>query len=278
MGILKMKTPPLRRIAWASFIIIVLILSALVPRWHISGLLLAKGLASEAVVEKVIDGDTVILFGGEKIRYLGINAPETMAWDGNQWITRPQIFGEKAKKYNQKLVEGKKVSLVYDQRKRDAYHRLLAYVSVGDVFLNGELLRQGLALMDVRFPNLRYQNRLAAFEQEAKDHHRGLWGKLGGVAIPAQDAINHLGEIGVVQGKITSVHLGKKKLYLNFGEKSEKVFTCLIWKENLNNFPVKNRDLTKQYLGKKVRAYGFIKEIHGPVMIICTPNQIDIVN
>ena len=129
---------------------------------------------SEARVAKVIDGDTIVLAGGEKVRYLGINAPEIMVREGNQWIPKAQICGEEAKAYNQKLVEGKKVALEYDQKKRDDYNRILAYVWSDGVLINGELLRKGLALVDIRSPNRKNQKMFFDFQREARDFHRGI--------------------------------------------------------------------------------------------------------
>jgi hypothetical protein len=56
--------------------------------------------SAEARIEAVIDDVTIILAGGEKVRYLGINAPEIMVREGVQWIPKAQIFGEEAKLYN----------------------------------------------------------------------------------------------------------------------------------------------------------------------------------
>ena len=230
---------------------------------------------NEAVVEQVIDGDTVILEQGEKVRYLGINAPELRVWNGNQWIFKPQIFGEEATAYNQKLVEGKRVCLEYDQQKKDKYGRLLAYVKSEGVFVNGELIRKGLALVDIRAPNLKYQKTLLNFQKEAREFGRGIWGEILDYQVSAQEAFKYIGKVGAVEGKITNVYLGSKMLFLNFGRNFEKDFTGIIYKESLNNFFPKNKDPVKYFLKRRVRIYGFIKDINGPAIIICAPTQID---
>lgn len=273
-----MKLSHFKKLSAAAIILAFLILTLPFPKKPISGWVFGKELPTEAIVKEVIDGDTIILLQGEKVRYLGINAPETMTWDGNQWIQKPQICGEKAKLFNQRLVEGKKVVLEYDQEKRDAYKRLLAYVRVGEVFVNGELLRQGLALMDVRAPNLKYQKLFVNLQKEARDFHRELWGKIGKYMVSDQEAFNHIGEIGSIRGIIASVRFGREKLYLNFGENVQEDFTCIIYQENLKNFSLRSSSPIKYFFKRRVTVYGVIKNINGPAMIICAPSQIDFLN
>jgi micrococcal nuclease len=231
---------------------------------------------SEARVAKVIDGDTIALNGGERIRYLGINAPEIMVRGKNQWIPKAQICGEEAKAYNQKLVEGKKVTLEYDQKKRDEYNRILAYVWGDGLLINGELLRKGLALVDVRSPNRKHQKMFFDFQKEARDFHRGIWGKIEGHTFSEQEAFKLIGEIGVVQGTITSVTTGMEKVYLHFGKKWKNDFTGIIYKDNLQSFSWESKDLARSFLGKKVKIYGFVKNSEGPAIIISAPSQVDI--
>ncbi|HPD60388.1 MAG TPA: thermonuclease family protein [Thermodesulfobacteriota bacterium] len=233
---------------------------------------------SEAAVAKVIDGDTIVLDGGEKVRYLGINAPEIRVRQGNQWITRAQICGKEAKDYNQKLVEGKRVRLEYDQTKRDDYSRILAYVWDDGVLVNGELLKKGLALVDVRYPNLKHQKMFFDFQKEARDFHRGIWEKIDDHTFSEQEAFKLIGEIGVVQGTIVSVNIGREKVYLHFGKNWENDFTGIIYKNNLENFPWRSKDLARSFLGRKVKIYGFVKNSEGPAIIISAPSQVDILN
>ena len=77
---------------------------------------------------RVIDGDTIELDGGEKVRYIGIDTPET------KHPRKPvQWMGKEATAANQVLVEGRKVQLEYDVERKDKYGRMLAYVWAGDV-------------------------------------------------------------------------------------------------------------------------------------------------
>jgi endonuclease YncB( thermonuclease family) len=94
----------------------------------------------------VIDGDTVILEGGEHLRYLGIDAPEI----GDS----PECYGQEALWANIDLVENKTLSLYFDRQQRDRYGRLLAYAYLPDGdFVNRWLIRQGYATTWIISPN-----------------------------------------------------------------------------------------------------------------------------
>ena len=121
-------------------------------------------------VTRVVDGDTIEIEGGEKIRYLGIDTPETV--DPRKPV---QCFGIEASKKNKELVEGKTVHLEKDITDRDKYSRLLRYVWVGDLFINLELVKQGFAISYTHPPDVKYQNEFLAAEKEAREAERGLW-------------------------------------------------------------------------------------------------------
>ncbi|PIP57418.1 nuclease, partial [Candidatus Woesebacteria bacterium CG22_combo_CG10-13_8_21_14_all_39_10] len=103
-------------------------------------------------VTRVVDGDTIEIEGGEKVRYLGIDTPETV--DPRKPV---QCFGIEASKKNKELVEGKTVRLEKDITDRDRYSRLLRYVWVDDIFVNLELVKQGFASSYAYPPDIKYQ-------------------------------------------------------------------------------------------------------------------------
>ncbi len=124
-------------------------------------------------MERVIDGDTIVLQGGERVRYIGIDAPEM----GEPW-------GEEAKMANTRLVAGKRVHLERDISDRDRYDRLLRYVYADGVLVEGELVRLGLAKARAYPPDTRYRERLQALEEEARQAGRGVWQKGGNSYLP----------------------------------------------------------------------------------------------
>ena len=141
--------------------------------------LLACGLASPAAdadsppvkVRWVDDGDTIVVAGGERVRYLGINTPEVAHKD------KPgEPFGDEAKAFNKRLVQGRWINLELAEQQRDHYGRLLAYVFLADgTFVNGELVRQGYAHLLRKQPKLRYWERLLALQRLALKEKKGMW-------------------------------------------------------------------------------------------------------
>ncbi|MEN3203395.1 MAG: thermonuclease family protein [Atribacterota bacterium] len=153
-----------QRLSWGSillFLILVLFYYTVSQR--------APG---EYIVVRVIDGDTIELNTGEKVRYIGINTPE---------LHHPQkgveYFAREAYEANRRMVEGKRVRLEFDVQKRDRYGRLLAYVYVGDIMVNEWLVANGYAQVATYPPNVKYADRFRKLEEEARRLKIGLWGK-----------------------------------------------------------------------------------------------------
>ncbi len=128
----------------------------------------------EALVVRVVDGDTVVLAGGIKVRVLGIDAPE-MEKEG-----RPADFlAYQAKAALAELTLNRTVGLSYDRLRYDRYGRLLAYLRLPDqTLVNTELVRLGMARVYFIAPNLRYREVLLAAQQEAIQAQRGVWPQL----------------------------------------------------------------------------------------------------
>ncbi|MFC1717443.1 thermonuclease family protein [Candidatus Poribacteria bacterium] len=119
---------------------------------------------TEFTVERIIDGDTVVLTDGRIVRYIGINTPE---------LNEP--YYEEAKEANRLLVEGKKVRLELDEQEKDRYGRTLAYIYVSDVSVNVELVRDGYARAYPYPPNTKYESAFANAEEEARQKSVGIW-------------------------------------------------------------------------------------------------------
>lgn len=137
-------------------------------------LLIATSLTSDYSnrVARVIDGDTIVLENGEKVRYIGIDTPET------KHPSKPvEYYGKEATEANCRLVENKTVRLEFDAQERDRYGRLLAYVYVDTTFVNAELVKQGYAKVSTYPPNVKYQDVFLKLEREAREEGRGLWAK-----------------------------------------------------------------------------------------------------
>ncbi len=174
-------------------------------------------------VEHVIDGDTFVTDGHEKVRLLGINAPEIMHND------RPgEPLGETARRQLRKLVEGKRVRLAFDRQRHDDYGRKLAHVYVDGLWVNGRLVELGLAHVYTFAPNFKRTAELLALERKARDKRLGIWG-VSRFRVLQADRLQHthIGQFRVVEGRIDNAgawdfHLGR--LHVSIPKKSRTWF------------------------------------------------------
>ena len=135
-------------------------------------------------ITRVIDGDTIQLASGERVRLIGIDTPETRfspklerdaRRTGKDYKTIIKM-GEAATRFTKSLAQGKIVRLEFDVEKKDRYGRLLAYIYLPDGrMLNNEILKEGYAQVYTFPPNVKYVNMFLDSQREARDNNRGLW-------------------------------------------------------------------------------------------------------
>ena len=142
-------------------------------------------LAPNAVVDRVVDGDTIVVeIAGnrERVRLLGIDTPESVAEN------RPdQCYGVESSDYLKSVLpEGTEVTLIRDVESRDQFDRLLAYVvrSSDQLFVNLDLLERGYAGVLIYEPNSFYRDLFEDAEDTAFRNDIGLWGVCGGPDVP----------------------------------------------------------------------------------------------
>lgn len=129
-----------------------------------------------ARVIRVIDGDTIEIADGRKVRYIGIDTPETV--DPRKPVG---CFGREASSKNRELVENADVELENDVSETDRYGRLLRYVYIiipgrGRVMVNEELVQEGFAQSSIFPPDVKHQEIFRKAEIEAIAGKKGLWG------------------------------------------------------------------------------------------------------
>lgn len=197
-------------------------------------------------VKAIYDGDTILLENGKKIRLLGINTPEV---EGRHKTA--QAGGEEAKQWLVAELKNIKVRLEKDIEKKDKYGRVLAHVFTEDKkHINYQLVRNGLASVNIYPPNLKYVNKLLDAEKQAEQKQLGIWGN--DAYSPKQVA-----DIGVVRingwqrvlGKIKNIRNTRKNIYLNFSD----TFAIKINRKTLPLFPK-----LESYLGKQLEVRGWI--------------------
>ncbi len=131
---------------------------------------IASQSAELAIVKRVVDGDTIELSDGRKVRYIGVDTPEL-----HHPTKAVQCFGKEAMEKNRELVEGKTISMRKDVSETDRYKRLLRYIWVGDIFVNEYLAREGFAYQATFPPDVAYVELFRKAVEEARLNNRGLW-------------------------------------------------------------------------------------------------------
>ena len=143
------------------------------------GILLAATVATASSssligqVVRVVDGETIAVRIGDRtetVRYIGVSAS---ALDHPE--KRKQYGAREATEANRQFVEDQPVRLELDVQERDRDGRLLAYVHVGDLMVNAELVAQGLTKVTTVPPNVKYQELFLKLQREARLLQLGLW-------------------------------------------------------------------------------------------------------
>ena len=188
----------------------------------------------------VADGDTITMeIEGEKetIRYLLIDTPEL------HHPSRPvEELGKEAREENLRLLSLGPLRLELDKERRDRYGRLLAYVwvktSEGEIMVNEELVRKGLALPLIIPPNGKYTDRIFSAMAEARKEGRGLWGRAAKrIFTPAQlwnEAPYLAGSFVTVRMTVEKAEKKGRRLFLRQGQVTLSAYrdpeTEALWK------------------------------------------------
>ena len=117
------------------------------------------------IVQRVIDGDTLVLNTTEHVRLSGINAPE-----------KGECYYKEAKDKLSELTLGKEIYLEKDISNKDKYGRLLRYVYINEVFVNELLVEEGFVKVYDKYENdTKKYSALKLEEDGAKEKFDGVW-------------------------------------------------------------------------------------------------------
>jgi micrococcal nuclease len=131
-----------------------------------------------AVVRRVVDGDTVELEDGRKVRLLNMDTPETVKEN-----TPVMCYGYEASQFTKKILTGKNIQMVSDKEKTDKFgrHLRLIFLSGQDISkvensINYELALNGYARVREYKPNVQFEPIMREAESKAKRNRVGVWG------------------------------------------------------------------------------------------------------
>jgi len=227
------------------------------------------------LVKSIIDGDTIELAGGKRVRYIGIDTPETMRRVGDKWVYFPEPYAQAAKDLNTSLVLNQKVRLEYDEDKEDKYGRLLAYVYVDDTMVNLKMVRDGYALVYTFPPNVKYYKKLVAEQETAKDDPAGLWREVE--SIGPDEIYDYEGSVKKVWGRVSDISFSGAGLIMHLERDGKIYISAFIPHRNLPLFEEKGIDPSRDYMDSFIEVTGKIETERGPRVYVDNPSQIQVI-
>lgn len=237
----------------------------------------AQALATggQGKVVEIVDGDTLILEDGREVRLVGIQAPKLP-------LGRPDFktwpLADAAKLALVRIALYKTVTLSYGGRRVDRYGRQLAHLhDEKGAWIQGELLRQGMARVYSFDDNRALVAEMLAIEQEARAGRRGIWKHRFYEIRTANDIARDIGSFQLVEGTVRVVSRRRKFTYLNFGANWRDDFTIAIPARARRIFDDSGVSLA-DLEGKTVRVRGWIKSRNGPMIDASHPEQIEILH
>lgn len=227
-------------------------------------------------VREIVDGDTLFLTSGLKVRLSGMQAPKLSL--GREHITDWPLAAE-SKSALMELASDEEVTLYYGGERRDRYGRALAQVFIGETYLQEELLRRGLARVYTWPDTWQDSARLLDAEQEARAARRGMWGlERYKIRSPEPNALaQDVDSFQIIEGIVTSVADIRGRIYLNFGADYKTDFTVVIDKESRKKFKTASYD-PLELEGAKVRVRGWIELTNGPSIWLTHPTPLELLD
>ena len=231
--------------------------------------------SESAIVAAVIDGDTVVLEGGEQVRLVGIQAPKLP-------LGRPDFepwpLADEAKAALEALGLGRRVTLFYGGRRVDRHGRRLAHLYDEDgVWLQGALLRRGLARVYSFRDNRSHVAEMLALERAARDARLGIWDHRFYAVRRAEPPAVPRDRFELVGGRVVAVAARRTRTYLDFGPDWHTDFTVSVGAKERRLFKREGFDLAGLE-GRTIRVRGWVKWWNGPMIEITHPEQIEVLS
>lgn len=265
-----------------------------------SGLLAAAAAAEDCApdagpthgVLRVIDGDTLVLDDAREVRLIGALAPKPDVLSARDGAWPP---AREAQRALEALVADRTVTLRFEGRRHDRYGRVLAQVYIpsredgsglvhngqdGAIWVQDRMIREGHARAYALPGNTDCLRALVAAEASARTARRGLWSRAPYRERNAADVAALLrlsGRFTLVEGRVAEVTRAQRTTYINFGTDWRRDFTA-----SLANAVVDKSDnggaRVSGLSGKTVRVRGWITRRNGPMIVLSTLDEIEVLD
>jgi endonuclease YncB( thermonuclease family) len=232
----------------------------------------APAAAETARVREVIDGDTVVLANGEEVRLVGIQAPKLPLGRPGfpTWPLAPE-----AKRVLETLVLSKEVRLERGEQGSDRHGRILAQLyDRQDRWVQGEMLRRGMARVYTFADNRRKAAEMLALEREARAARRGIWALDYYRVQDAAGTPKPINTFQLVEGEVRRVAQSDGRVFLNFGDDWHKDFTVKVATRDAALMRRSGLDLALLE-GRRIRVRGWLRAENGPMIEATHAEQIE---
>ena len=224
-------------------------------------------------VTAVVDGDTVMLENGTEVRLVGIQAPKLPL--GRRSFAKWPL-ADAAKSVLEALALNRTVALRYGGRRQDRHGRALAHLFRDDgLWLQGELLDQGMARVYSFRDNRARIAEMLAHEHAARAARRGIWNHPYYRILSAAETADAIDSFQLVEDRVYAVAVVRGRLYLNFSEDWRSDFTIAAAPRDRALFDREGFDY-HALGGSRVRVRGWLKKWNGPMIEITHPEQIEV--
>lgn len=227
-----------------------------------------------AVAVAIVDGDTLVLETGREVRLVGLQAPKLPLGRRN---FQPWPLAEAAKAALAELALDRRLALSYGGARQDRHGRLLAHLHRAEdgLWIQGEMLRRGLARV-YSFPDNRaVVPEMLALEREARAAGRGIWGQPYYRVLDHAEAGQFIDSFQLVEGRVVAAERRGNRAYLNFDQDWRSDFTVTLDNRALGLFERTGIDPIA-LSGKKIRIRGWVKSFNGPAIEATHPEQIEV--
>ncbi|MDE2184929.1 MAG: thermonuclease family protein [Alphaproteobacteria bacterium] len=224
----------------------------------------------DARIMRIEHNDVLVLTDGRALMLEGIRLPNAVQ------DRAPAAIGDQAFAALIALAKDQELVARAIYPKEDRYDRVRSQVFKSDgTWLQIELLRQGLARVDISPDRSECAAELFAAEAQARAARAGLWA-LPAYAVRTPDSVKgDIGTFQIVQGVVRSVDVRDQRTYLNFGIDWHSDFTVTIAPDDMKLFRQMGVD-PRGYQGKLMRVRGLVQSINGPEMDLASPKQAEV--
>ena len=226
-------------------------------------------------VREVVDGDTVVLESATQVRLVGIQAPKLALGRAG---FRPWPLAEESKALLETLTLRKSLRLSYGGRRIDRHGRLLAHLEDDQGrWIQGEMLSAGLARVYSFADNRSRVSDMLALEKKARSVALGIWSNPYYRVRSATETPEFIDTFQIVEGRIVSAAVVRRRGYLNFGSDWRSDFTVTVAPRSRRLFDHAGLSIGA-YEGKRVRVRGWLKSFNGPMIEATHPEQIELLS